>query len=177
MGEPLESLYFQWLCAKVIYVREPTPSLTYWDLLRILYRTEFVWLLSGDDNRAADGVELRIEFLLECDIPDNIPWRNLPCSILEMLIAMSKRAEFNTGEPYRDWFWEFIDNLGLKEFTDGSGFDPRDVEDALDQFIWRTYNRKGEGGIFPLNSPNHDQREVEIWYQFCDYLLDHNRLP
>jgi len=177
MEEPLESLYFQWLCAKVIYVRNPTPSLTYWKLLRILYRTEFVWLLSGDDNRAADGIELRTEFLLEGDIPDNPEWRGIGCSILEMFIGFSRRAEFTTAVPARDWFWEFLENLGLKEFNDGSEFDPREVEAILDQFIWRTYNRKGEGGIFPMDSPNGDQRQIEIWYQFCDYLVDQDRLP
>ena len=174
---PLEDLYFRWLCAKVTYVRTPTPSLTYWKLLKILHNTEFVWLLSGDDNRSEDGKELRIEFLFEGDIPDNVEWRALPCSILEMFIAFSRRAEFNTDIPARDWFWEFVDNLGLKELNDGAEIDLEEVERILDQFIWRTYNRKGEGGLFPISNINGDQREIEIWYQFCDYLVDQHRMP
>jgi hypothetical protein len=177
MGEPLENLYFKWLCAKVMYVMNPTPSLTHWQLLKALHNTEFVWLLSGDDNRAADGIELRDEFTIAADIPDDPEWRHLGCSVLEMFVAFSRRAEFNTGESASDWFWEFLDNLGLKEFTDGAEFDLIEVEEILDRFVWRTYNRKGEGGLFPIGSPNGDQRKIEIWYQFCDYLIDHDRLP
>lgn len=177
MEGPLENLYFKWLCAKVTYVRTPTPSLTHWKLLRILHNTEFAWILSGDDNRSEDGKELRLEFLYEGDIPDNPEWRGLACSILEMLVAFSRRAQFMTGISSQDWFWEFLDNLGLKEFTDGSDFDPKEVEEILDQFVWRTYNQKGEGGLFPISAPNGDQRTVEIWYQFCNYLIDQDRLP
>lgn len=172
MDGPLENLYFKWLCAKVNYVMSPTPSLTYWRLFRILHTTEFVWLLSGDDNRAADGVELRIEFLYEGDIPDHPEWLSLGCSIFEMLIAFSRRAQFMTEISAKDWFWEFLENLGLKDFNDGSEFDEEEVKIILDNLIWRTYNRKGEGGIFPISIPTGDQRKVEIWYQFSEYLLD-----
>ncbi len=61
----------------MIHVEVPTPSLTYWKLFRTLYSTEFVWLLSGDDNRAEDGLELREEFLLESNIPDDPQWRDI----------------------------------------------------------------------------------------------------
>jgi hypothetical protein len=177
MREPLENLYFKWLCAKVTYAPNPTPSLTHWNLLKKLHNTEFVWLLSGDDNRAADGIELRTEFLFEGDIPDDPEWRAIGCSLLEMFIAFSRRTEFMTEQPARDWFWEFLDNLGLKGFNDGADFDHDEIERILDQFIWRTYTRKGEGGLFPIHTPRGDQRHVEIWYQFCDYLVDQERLP
>ncbi|MET0786536.1 MAG: hypothetical protein ABWY25_07520 [Paenisporosarcina sp.] len=142
-----------------------------------MHNIEFVWLLSGDDNRAADGVELRVEFLIQGDIPDDQNWRALGCSVLEMLIAFSRRTEFMTETPAQDWFWEFLDNLQLKEFNDGADFDLEEVERIVDQFIWRTYNRNGEGGLFPIKAPHGDQRHVEIWYQFCDYLADQERLP
>ena len=182
MDGPLEDLYFKWLCAKVSYVMNPTPSLTYWKLLKILHNTEFVWILPGDDNRAEDGKELRIEFLHAGDIPDSPMWRELPCSILEMLIAFSRRADFQTDIPAQEWFWELIDNLKLKEFNDGCDFSKYDIEYIemiLDQFVWRTYNEKGEGGLFPLNVLDgyHDQREIEIWYQFFSYLDDQQRMP
>jgi hypothetical protein len=177
MTEPLEDLYFNWLYVKVAYVTNPTPTLTYWNLLRFLHGTEFVWLLSGDDNRAADGIELRREFLIEADIPDHPEWRQMGCSMLEMFIAFSRRAEFMTDEPAKAWFWEFMDNLGLKDFNDAYNFQAEDVEEILDQLIWRTYNPDGRGGMFPIENPNGDQRAIEIWYQFCDYLVDQDRLP
>ncbi|MET0785859.1 MAG: hypothetical protein ABWY25_04075 [Paenisporosarcina sp.] len=177
MTEPLEALYFNWLCVKVAYVTNPTPTLTYWKLLTCLHNTEFVWLLSGDDNRAADGIELRREFLLETDIPDHPEWRQLGCSVLEMFIGFSRRAEFMTDEPAKDWFWEFLNNLDLKDFNDAYNGDVEEIEGILDQFIWRTYSPDGRGGMFPLSNPNRDQKTNEIWYQFCDYLVDQDRLP
>jgi hypothetical protein len=181
MDEPLENAYFKWLCAKVIQNQQPsTPSLTYWKLLKLLHGTEFVWLLVGDDNRAMDGLELRDDFIFECHKSvDLTEWRReLGCSILEMLIAFSRRAEFDTEIPAQDWFWEFIDNLGLKECNDGSDFKEDDIEIILDRFVWRTYNVKGEGGILPISNPHKhgDQRKIEIWHQFYNYLLDQDRL-
>lgn len=177
MEGPLENDYFKWLCAKVIYPQQPsTPSLTYWRLLHILHSTEFVWILRGDDNRAADGIELRSQFIFECKVSVSPDWRNMGCSILEMLIAFSRRAEFTTDTPAKDWFWEFLENLHLSHLNDGADFNEEDVEDILDGFVWRTYNTNGEGGMFPLFNPNDDQRRVEIWYQFSYYLEDHDKI-
>jgi hypothetical protein len=178
INEPFENLYFNWLCAKVVFNMNPTPSLTYWTLLRTLHSTEFVWLLSGDDNRAEDGLELRVEFIFEAEAPDDPNWRRFPpCSVLEMLIAFSRRAAFATDEKAKDWFWEFIDNLGLKECNDGSNVTPEEIGEILDNFIWRTYDSRGRGGLFPIDNRNGDEREVEIWYQFCHYLDDKGRMP
>jgi len=178
VNEPLENLYFNWLCAKIIRLENPTPSLRYDKLLRILHNTEFVWLISGDDNRAEDGLELRREFLLEADIPDNIEWRMMPCSLFEMLIAFSRRTEFATDVPAQEWFWEFIDNLGLREFNDASPNSTEEISTILYDFVWRQYDNSGRGGgLFPIENPKHDQTQVEIWYQFCEYLVDQERMP
>lgn len=175
MHEPLENLYFNWLCGKVMYLENPTPSLTYWNLLRTLHNTEFVWLLSGDDNRAEDGLELRRYFLIAADIPDNLEWRALPCSLLEMLIAFAQRAEFQSDVDASIWFWEFIANLGLTECNDAANFTEEEIGEVLYQLVWRTYDPAGNGGLFPLHHPKHDQTKTEIWYQFCEYLVDQNR--
>lgn len=178
MNEPLENLYFTWLCAKVVNIRDSSPSLTYWKLLRQLHQTEFVWLLMGDDNRAEDGKELRADFLIEADIPDDIDWRlNNGCSMLEMFIAFAKRAEFQTDDPVKFWFWEFMENIGLRDCSDAANCNEQEIEEILDQVIWRTYDISGHGGIFPLDDPQQDQRGVEIWYQFNYYLVDHDRVP
>jgi hypothetical protein len=178
MHEPLENLYFNWLCSKVVNQQNQTPSNSYWTLLKTLHNTEFVWLLSGDDNRAADGLDLRREFLILGDIPNNKEWRTNPgCSMLEMFIAFSKRTEFMTDIPAQEWFWEFMENLGLSEFNDASRVTPDEIEDVLQQLIWRTYHLNGQGGMFPIEHPRQDQRHVEIWYQFCEYLVDQERLP
>jgi hypothetical protein len=178
MDEPLENLYFNWLCAKVLNLKPLDNSVTYWELLRKLHRTEFVWVISGDDNRAEDGKELRREFILQAEVPDDPEWRTLlGCSVLEMLIAFARRAEFQDETPLPVWFWEFLSNLELDKFSDQAGFDSEFVEMVLDDLIWRTYNPDGNGGLFPIKNPPQDQRDVEIWYQFCEYLVDQDRLP
>jgi hypothetical protein len=167
MSEELENLYFTWLCAKV----EDRRIAPYKRLLKKLHQTEFVWKIIGDDNRVEDGRELRREFLIAADAPDHREWRLDPsCSVLEMLIAFSRRAEYMTDEPADIWFWEFIDNLGLKGTE-------RNIDEILYNFIWRTYEYSGHGGLTPLDNPLSDQRDLQIWHQFCDYLIDKDRLP
>ena len=172
MDEPLENLYFSWLCAKVNRVEVPTPSLTYWKLFRKLFDTEYVWLISGDDNRCEDGLELREEFLLESGINESEEFIGLGCSIFEMLIAFSRRAEFNAGESTAFWFWRFLENLELSSANDASDTPPEEIDAILYDFIWRNYDESGNGGLFPMNNPPDDQRHVEVWYQFCEYLVD-----
>lgn len=172
MTEPIENLYFNWLCAKVIRVDHPTPSLTYWNLFRQLHNTEFAWILSGDDNRAEDGVELRTEFLTLTRYPYHEGWESIGCSVFEMLIAFACRAQFNAGETQQYWFWEFLNNLGLSAANDASEMPESDIDEILYTFIWRLYDKRGRGGMFPMDKSRQDQRKVEIWYQFCEYLVD-----
>lgn len=172
MDEPIEEVYFHWLYYKVASVDVPTPSLTYWNLIRELHSYEFVWLLPGDDNRAEDGLDIRKEFLRQPNIDEDPYWTNFGCSILEMLIALSRRMEFETDIASRTWFWTFLTNLGINKLNDACTITSRRVAAVLDRFVWRTYRRDGHGGIFPLRDPEHDQRKVEIWYQMCEYLVD-----
>jgi hypothetical protein len=69
-----------------------------------------------------------------------------------------------------------LENLGLKKYNDARRIKQEHVVDILDTFIWRTYDVNGDGGMFPVDNPREDQRHVEIWYQFCGYLMDHERL-
>ncbi len=173
MTEPLENLYFNWLCAKVIHVENPTPSLTYWKLFRELHNFEYVWLISGDDNRAEDGLELRTEFLMEVNLPDDPVWSGVGCSVFEMLIAFSRRTQFSAGETTGFWFWHFLEKLRLSDLNDATSKRRLDeIEDILNVFVWRTYDSNGHGGLFPMKNKGHDQRDVEIWYQFCEWLVD-----
>lgn len=168
MEEPLEESYFNWLCAKVL----STNVRNYFDLMQILHRTEFVWIISGDRNRSEDGLELRTYFLRETHLEIDDQWFNDPCSVLEMFIAFANRASFQTDTSLNDWFWIFLTNLGLVEYRRVSKSDVPIIEDILYTFVWRTYDPSGHGGMFPMRLPEHDQRKVEIWYQFYEYLDD-----
>lgn len=178
--EELERYYFDWLYAKVARVPavRSTPSLTFEILLKTLQNVEFVWVVMGDDNRAADGKDLRRQFLIMTVIPDHPEWRTeTPCSVLEMLIAFAEKAHVQTGDEAKVWFWEMLENLNLNIATDASGITPEDIQEVLEHFMFRTYRENGDGGLFPLYNPTRNQLTLEIWDQFCDYLVDRNRLP
>ena len=171
MPEPIDGAYFNWLRAKVLDFT--TPTYLYLELLKILYRTEFVWILIGDKNRADDGLELRTTFLHETGADYDSYWAQNPCSVLEVFIAFSKRAAFETDMAERDWFWIFITNLGLDRYqTVTSKSEERTIERTLETFIFRMYDHSGYGGMFPLHNATEDQRQLEIWFQFNRYIED-----
>ena len=129
-------------------------------------------LLPGDDNRAEDGKDLRTEYIKISKIKPEVYIMDLECTVLEMLIAFSRRAAFQTEETSREWFWIMIDNLGLLELNGTVEENCNDLQEIIDTLIWRTYGDKGEGGLFPLRNTNNNQRKVEIWYQFCEYIYE-----
>lgn len=175
MNEPLDDLYLTWLYENIGSLKEKAPSRTHWNLARQLFSKEFVWIVPNDDNRVEDGKELRLEFLHYTGATPGDPmWMDLGCSMLEMLVALSRRLAFETGRDPVKWFWRLMDNLDLEQHTDRryNEMVHRHVDEVMDRVIWRTYHHDGRGGLFPLESPPADQREVEIWYQLSAYLLE-----
>jgi len=175
--EPIENLYFNWLCAKVVYLEVKSPSLTRDHLLRQLYRTEFIWVVPHDEHRVKDGLALRDEFLKAARVDSSDDWLRLGCSVLEMLIAFSRRLEFDSDIPAEQWFWQMLENLKIGNCSDAlylqEEVEPF-VEDILYDFIWREYDRNGRGSLFPMFEANKDHRDLEIWYQYCAYWEEHN---
>lgn len=167
----LDDRYLEWLYSQVAEVRVRRSSKTYWRLFQQLYSTEFVWKVPNDDNRAADGKELRYEWAHEFGIQPDPEWLALGCSFLELLIALARRLAFETEEDAQFWFWQLLDNLELLGFNDRSRHTAEEVAARTDCVINRTYDRNGQGGLFPLRDADKDQRKVEIWYQLCAYLL------
>lgn len=164
-----------WLYSQVGSVKLRNKSKSHWSLIKQLYTKEFVWIIPNDDNRVEDGRDLRHEFLETCGIDGaDSDWVGLGCSMLEMLIGLSRRLSFEAeGEP-RVWFWHLIEMLDLEQYTDrvyNEAAEKR-IDETLDTVIFRNYAPDGSGGLFPLNHPNEDQREVEIWYQLNAYLLE-----
>lgn len=177
MDMPLDEIYLRWLYSQVSSVRLKNPNKTHWNLLRQLLCKEFVWFVPNDDNRVEDGRELRREFLVDLKIREVDPdWMLMGCSVLEMLIALSRRIAFEESTKPSFWFWKLIDNLGLTQFNDAWYLAHRNeevIDDRLDTLIFRTYAYDGsQGGLFPLKYPNKDQRTIEIWYQMCAYILE-----
>lgn len=153
--------YLKWLGRQIC----PDRDRDYSDLYEIMFSTEFIWFIPNDDNRMADGLELRAEYergprtLLEGS------------SVLEVLIALSRRLEFHAGGEATDWAWVLITNLGLDRMSGHIGQIRRErIEEILERLVWRTYEPNGSSGFFPLAYPRLDQRNVELWYQMHAYI-------
>ena len=155
----LES-YFEWLCDRIGYNED------YDSLLRYLLDVDFTWVHPMDENRAADGLYQRGEFMDEEGVRGDV-FENKECSVLEMLVALSYLLEYSVmGDPDLGIFWRMIHNLGLDETGNVDLWN-----DILQGWMNReTIEYDGSGGLFPLKNPREDQADVEIWGQAMDWL-------
>jgi hypothetical protein len=170
----LDDEYLHWLYSQVeANVRMRRSTKTYWGLLHQMYTTPFVYSLPNDSNRAVDGLELRREWVLAINETVHADWITMDCSFLEMLIALARRAAFQTELSTSYWFWEFMKNLAFDQFVDtlGNPSTYKFVENRMGDVMHRLYDERNIGGLFPLRASEKDQRTVEIWYQLCEYLL------
>ena len=170
--EKNERSYYNYL---VRLVRTP-ESKRYTLLLEHLWRKEYYSILPNDQNRAKDGLFLRREVNEGQDFG--------PCRVLEMLIALSRRMEFQLygtdyDKTYKDLFWELVSNLDLIKFDNLEAAKDAmylEIDRILTNWIERRYSPDGHGGVFPLNnwqkSSGIEQTEVEIWYQMMLYLSE-----
>lgn len=176
----LEDNYFEWLYQQVASINIQNPAQTYWSLLREFHGKEFVWIVPNDDNRVEDGRDLRYQFLNEIHGYErhqvDPEWIGLGCSFLEMLIGVARRLAFEIDGEVSEWFWHLIENIGLTECNDSWYNDHnnphRRIAKTMNKVIWRRYQSTGEGGLFPLQNPDTDQREVEIWVQLNLYIME-----
>jgi hypothetical protein len=173
--EGLDQRYLSWLYSQVAKVKTRAKNRTHWHLFRQLHDTIFIAIVSHDENRIADGRDLRYEFLAEDESVQGDPeWTRSPCTMLELLIVLSRQLAFEMDDPVTPWFWHLIEVMELERFNDLEYDDhAREViDDTLDRIIWRKYEPNGKGGLFPLRKPVEDQRDVELWYQLNAYLME-----
>lgn len=171
--QPLDQEYLEWLYSQVADPTERDPHLTYWILLGHLFTQEFEWRVPNDDNRLEDGKDLRREFIASKEL-ENVPqdWVELCCSVLELMVGLARRLAFEAdGEPYF-WFWRMMENIRLHRYCDSWRLETDLINHILKRLMQRTYKANGQGGFFPLKSPNKDQRKVELWYQLGAYVLE-----
>lgn len=167
--------YFGWLVKKVGVDFSDTKKL---DFLWQLFTIDFYYTVGNDVNRLRDGLTLRDEYLEE-DGRWGVPVHN--CSVLEMLIGFSDRlakhvlGDYSSdGEVTVEWFWRFIRNLGITNAKGDIILSKGDICTVIERWLHRDFSYYGHGSPFPLdeNSPVEDQRDVEIWQQFCIYLAE-----
>ena len=177
MSSNLSNRYFEWLC-NLVYDHKFSRKLSYKKLLTTLHSIDFVYIIEQDSNRFDDGVDLRYRFGYENDISKSdieTYLNNKPCSVLEMMIALSLRCEEHimddedVGNRTGQWFWNMVVNLGLGCMTDNR-FDSDYVIFCIDRLMNREYEPDGEGGLVTVPDCRQDLRTIEIWYQMMWYL-------
>lgn len=172
----LNNRYFEWMYKLVLNERY-SKHRSYRKLISYLNDISFRVLVSMDENRSEDGINLRYRFGYEEGYSEPTIANLIddhPCSVLEMMIALSMRFEEETmfnpdaGNRLGQWFWDMIINLGLVGMDDNR-FDRHLVEAVINRMLDRDYEPNGKGGLFIVNNRNRDLRTVEIWYQACWY--------
>lgn len=160
----LESDYFDWLCALAGTDGDEMLGNGYRMLSKRLHEKEFYWILPRDDNRAVDGVDLRLRFLderpdyAEIDIKKRKKKHFLEryCSVFEMLIGLCWRLtdEVIYGSPnkriisklfmdilYRTELYEMMDNVFDEEMA-------ALLEIKINKILDRKYDKDGDGSFF-----------------------------
>lgn len=168
--------YFDWM-SNLVCVGAHFKRTSYRKLLMRLHDTEFRYSITNDGNRAEDGTDLRHRFASEFGIKNISLYLTGPCSVLEMMIALSIRCEEHImddpdiGDRTSKWFWGMVANLRLETMSD-TRFNINYVDEKISIFLDREYASNGNGGLFTVSDCEYDLRYVEIWYQMCWYLND-----
>ena len=160
--------YYEWLVSQI----ETPGDRTYNELFERMHNFEFVWFVPNDDNRLQDGLDLRHEFL-----NGNAPNLRLKgVTMLEILVALSRRLAFTAGGNEHRWAWKLLKNLRLNKMSDPlTEAKAQRIDDILYAVVWRTYDRSGNGGFFPLKDSLDDQTKVELWYQMNAYVIEKDK--
>lgn len=170
----IKNEYFEWLYEYVCGNRAH-DDVSYKNLFTLLHQIEFTFSISKDVNRARDGVDLRYRFAMTKNDEYITEVLDGPCSVLEMMVALSIRCEetimYNTlyGDRTCQWFWSMMKNLGIDYMTDDF-FNSKEAYDKIYNFLERRYEPNGKGGLFYIRGCKDDLRDVEIWTQLCWYL-------
>lgn len=167
--------YYEWLISQI----KTPPKRDYLGLFEIMHNTEFVWYVPNDGNRTGDGYELRkdyFRYILDSVYEDGLLDIEF-VSFLEVLIGLSRRLAWGMSDKDNApvWAWHLIKNLGLSKMSDPITVGKREqIDETLYGVIWRSYDRYGNGGFFPLKHTLKDQTKIEIWYQMQEYLIEKN---
>ena len=175
--EELRKEYFEWLCDFVYDEKRMSRGLSYNKMFSFLFDTPFHWIMTMDENRAADGIDLRYRYGRERGIADPIIASYLDdreCSMLEMMVALALRMENqimenpDVGNRVGQWFWDMVVSLDIN--MPDSRFDYGRFERCIETFTARSFKPNGEGGLFTVTTTAKDMRNTEIWYQMCYYV-------
>ena len=160
--------YYMWLIDRVDVLHGEKSN--YLLLMKHLFSVDYIPILQLDENRAYSGLNLRSRYALEegvylDDVHDG------PCTVLEMLEALSENIAYDTSDNISRWFWELLHNLELDRFSD-ENYDKYSVDYILERWLSRKYEPTGIGSPFPLKHCRSDTRNMQIWDQMNAYLVE-----
>lgn len=175
----IDEEYYQYL---ISYVGGDNNG--YSKLLRFMFETPFSYpdYIPMDQNRAEDGLSLREHFAMERKYLITDILNGVPCTVLEMLVALSRRIEieimsnYSKGDRTSEWFWLMVSNAELNTMNDIC-FNELYTINAIQRFEYRLYNKDGSGGgLFVIHDDRRDMRTADIWYQMQWYLSEQLRI-
>lgn len=150
----------------------------YGRLFEILHHMEFRYIIERDENRDADGADLRDGYDVPNDysVEEDEAFMAHWTSVLEVLLALAIRVDDEyIGDPSEEhpekFFMEMIKNLGLDIFK-GNRYREDDVHRIVDKWLDRGFARNGVGSPFPLHHSRRDQRRLEMWDQMQAYISE-----
>lgn len=166
--------YYVWLCRMI----DNGSKKNYSRLLRYLRSKEFYYSVPNDVNRAEDGKNLRKKYLTSGGLLSTDIWEDEPCSVLEMVIALSIRLSTDIMPDYgydvSYWFWQMMRNLGLDFYTN-ERFNLEEVDEIVKNWLDRSYQKILKSGKILLKSGKIDRKFVEkteIWYQMMAWISE-----
>ena len=179
----LSELYLVWLINLIN--ADNYKGKSYIKLCSLLNKIPFKPVIKLDENRLSDVQSLLRETYIQSqsewyrltndDIMELPTW---PVSFLELIISLAMRIdldfmrEINGIDNTRIYFWVLVRNLGILEFDDEHWGEDAiiSIVNRLNIVQNRTYDPNGNGGLFPLENAEMDQRNVQIWNQLCQFV-------
>lgn len=181
----LSELYLNWLLRLIN--ADNYQGKSYIKLCSLLNKIPFNPVMKLDTNRNSDVQSLLRETYIQSqsdwyrlneqfdEIMDLQTW---PVSFLELIISLAMRIdldfmrEINGIDNTRIYFWILVRNLGFLSFDDDDWNEDCiiSVVNRLNIVQERKYDFNGNGGLFPLENTEIDQRNVQIWNQLCQFV-------
>lgn len=177
----LASKYYDWLVQLVC--PDKVIGSEYRKVLQLLYFVDFRYILPMDANREEHAIRFRYRFgdengYEQYEIANELDYR--PASILEVMVELAVRIEetIMQDDEYGDrtpvWFWDMMASLGLDKMDNGR-YDEPEAFEIIERFLNLEYAPNGKGGLFTIDEPYEDMRNVHIWAQAQWYLEQINR--
>jgi len=171
----LEEDFFNCICEAIAGDIYFDTGASYYDLFERMHTTQYEWVVPADSHRAMDGQYLRIRYLTQTGVEKKdwpSSWMSDPCTLLEMFVSFVAILADETDDSEDTWFWILMNTLGLSDMEDGA-FDEDEYLRIVNRFMHGEYDYDGgNGGLFKLVNPDQDQRDVELYRQFCAWRLE-----